>query len=686
MPLLAPLFLLGLAAIAVPLLVHLVQREKCDPMAFPSLMFLEKTKAPFTARRNLRDPWLFLLRALAVIALVLAFARPVFRPRPVIGGVDQRRREVIVMLDRSFSMRVGDRWPRAKSAVDSVIRTLAPGDRMTLVPFDRRANAVTAATSDAAQLHAGLDSLKPTDESTRLAPAIAVAQQRLATSDAPRKTLVVVSDFQRSAWDLSDESRMRPGTELAAIDVSGDVPVSDRAVRSVDVRRDRSLDGAVQAIVSARIANVGAAARGVVARLEVGGRVLSVRTVDLPRDGGAAVTFAPVSMPPTPLPARVVLAADAVPGDDAFHFLLQQAPALSALVVEARNGPFLTRALAIGDAPHFDVVSRSPAGVSASDLTDRRLVILADGSFPTGIGAARLVRFLENGGGLLVAMGDQMSARAWPAAARALIPGQIRSPTDRSTATGAVLGAIDQRHPALALLAGARAGDLAAARFYRFRGIDTTAGILARFDDGTPALTEHSVGRGRVLTFGSTFDGVWNDLPRQPAFLPLVQQLARYAAGWRDDPRAFEIGASIRPSDLANVTGDGETRWVASAPSGRRITVGGGGAPATLELTEAGVFELRPGGSPGARPLLVAANVAPAELDFAPFDALRLTTALTSAPGAQSAAGPVMAEETLADREARQSTWWYLLLAVALLLIAESVVARRAVTRTPAAE
>ena len=686
MPLLAPLFLLGLAAIAVPLLVHLVQREKRDPMAFPSLMFLQKTPAPFTSRRNLRDPWLFLLRALAVIALALAFARPVFGPRPVIGGADQRRREIIVLLDRSFSMRVGDRWTHAKTAVDSVIRTLAPGDRMTLVPFDRRANAVTAATSDVAQLRAGLDSLQPTDESTRLAPAITLAQQRLSSSDAPRKALVVVSDFQRSAWDLSDESRMAPGTELTALDVSGGVPVSDRAVRSVDVRRERSSDGPAQAIVSARIANVGAAARGVVVQLEVGGRVLTARTVDLPRDGGAAVSFAPVPMPPTPLPSRVVLAADAVPGDDAFHFLLQQAPALSALVVEARSGTFLTRALAIGDAPHFDVISRTPPRVSATDLNGRRLLILADGAFPTGIGAARLVRFVDEGGGLIVSMGDQMRSGSWPTAARALIPGQIRAPIDRSTAHGAVLGAMDQRHPALALLAGARAGDLSAARFYRYRGIDTTAGVLARFDDGTAALTEHAVGRGRVLTFGSTFDGVWNDLPRQPAFLPLVQQLARYAANWRDDPRAFEIGASIRPSDLAMATSGSVARWVATAPSGHRVTVGGDGSPAALELTEAGVFELRPGGSPGARPLLVASNVAPAELDFATFDALRLTNALTSAPGAQAAVQSNAVSETLADREARQSTWWYLLVAVALLLIAESVVARRAVTRTPAVE
>ena len=679
MPLLAPLFLLGLAAIAVPLLVHLVQREKRDPMAFPSLMFLERTTAPFTARRHLRDPWLFLLRALAVIALVLAFARPVFGRRASAGALDQRRRELVVLVDRSFSMRIGDRWARARAATDSVIGSMAPGDRLTLIPFDRRAQAVTPSTGDAEQLRAALAALSPTDESTRLAPAVSVAQQRLAASDAPRKVLVVVSDFQRTAWDLTDDARMAPGTVIVPIDVAAATPVADRSLRSVDVRPERR-DGPLQVIVTARLTNVGAAARGVRVRLEVGGRVIEERSVALPRDGGTSVSFAGVPMPPEPVAARVVLAADALPGDDAFHFLLQQAPLLRVLVIEGRAGPFLTRALSIGDAPRFDVTSRSPGGATAADLTGRNLMLLADGAFPTAIGAARLLRFVEQGGGLLIALGEPANARSWPVAADVLIPGTIQAATDRVGARGAVLGALDQRHPALALLSGTRAGDLTAARFDRYRVIDTTGGVLARFDDGAPALTEHAIGRGRVLTFASSLDGTWNDLPRQPAFLPLVQQLARHAASWRDVPRSLEIGASVRPADMAGADAAPVTRWSAAAPSGARSSVGGDDAPAALELTEAGVFQLRPGGSPGARPLLVAANIAPSELDFATFDVLRLTTALTAAAGAAVPGAPVAADETAADRETRQSTWWYLLLAAAVLLIAESIVARRTVT------
>jgi len=678
MPVLAPLFLLGLAAIAVPVLVHLVQREKRDPTAFPSLMFVEQTPAPFSARRHLRDPLLLVLRALALLALVLAFARPVFGRQVQAGEADQRRREIVVLLDRSFSMRVGQRWAVACAAVDSVIGGLAPGDRLTLMPFDRRATAVTEATGDVKQLRAGLDTVSLTDESTRLAPAIALAQQRLASSDAPRKAVVLISDFQRTSWDITDDVQLAAGIELVPVDVASVAPVSDRSVRSVEVRPTGS--GATQqVIVSARIANAGDAVRAVTARLELAGRVVEERRVDLPRDGGASVNFAAITVPPQLVPARVVLDADAVPGDDAHHFLLQQSPALRTLLIEGRESPFLSRALSIGSAPRFDVITRTPSGVRAADLIGRRLVMLADGAFPTGLGAASLLRFVQEGGGLFVALGEPASARSWTGPASALLPGTIRSATD-PRGDGAVLGSLDPQHPALSLLTGERAGDLLAARFLRYRAIDTTAGVLARFDDGSAALTEHAVGRGRVLTFASSLDGAWNDLPRQPAFLPFIQQLARYAAAWRDAPGALRIGASVQPADLAGAAGAGVKRWVAQSPSGARTQVGGDEAPAALQVREAGVYELRPGGSPGARPVLLAANIDPAELDFTSFDVTQLTSALAD-PARRASAGAVAAEpESFADREARQHTWWYLMAAAVLLLAAESIIARRSVT------
>ena len=75
-------------------------------------------------------------------------------------------------------------------------------------------------------------------------------------------------------------------------------------------------------------------------------------------------------------------------------------------------------------------------------------------------------------------------------------------------------------------------------------------------------------------------------------------------------------------------------------------------------------------------PRLVAVNIAPAELDFASFDALRLSNALVRAPsGATAETDPA---QLLRQREERQSIWWYILVVTAAILAIEGILARRA--------
>jgi hypothetical protein len=680
---LAPLFALGAAAIVIPLLVHLVHKERKDALAFPSLMFLRRTPYPFSARQRIRDWLLFLARTALIVLAALAFARPVIARRQAALAAGTGGQEIVVLLDRSFSMRYANRWQRARGEVQRVIDGVGGADRVTLVPFDRRASAVNEATSDKAMLRAALDSLGPSDEGTRLSPPVALAQRILSSSDLPRRTLVVVSDFQRSSWDLTDEVQLPPGTDIRPIDVSGEV--RDRAVRSVEVRRTPGGD-ASRVLVSARIVNVGRAQRGTGVRLEVGEREVDRKSLDIPEDGGATVTFANVAVPNRAVAARIVIDGDELAGNDVFHFLLSRAPTIPVLLVEHRDalperGVFVSRALEIGDQPAFDVLARRSDRASPADLAGRRLVILADAGIPMGIGAQRLEQFVRSGGGLINVLGERTSARTWPATARALVPGTIAEPADRLGERGAVLGFVDRRHQALSVFSGSRSGDLSAARFFRYRPIDTTEGVLARFDDGGAALTEHRIGDGRVLTWASTFDGYWNDLPRQAVFLPFLHQVSRYAAAYREQKRAYAVGEAVQPADLAlqerPVAADVPSRWTVLTPSGKRISVGGQDGAPTLELRESGIHEVRPSGMPNAEPLLVAANVDPVELDFATFDVSRLTNALQPPGSVATPAAATDPQATLAEREQKQSMWWYVLAVAAIILFTEGLLARR---------
>src|SRR4051794_20579194 len=133
MGLIAPFFLLGLAALAIPVVVHLIQRERKQVVAFPSLMFVRKIPYQSVQRRRIRNWLLLALRLAAVALIVAAFARPFLRgaaPIAVAGAKD-----VIVLLDRSYSMGLGQRWARAQAAARDALGQLAAGDRASLVLF-----------------------------------------------------------------------------------------------------------------------------------------------------------------------------------------------------------------------------------------------------------------------------------------------------------------------------------------------------------------------------------------------------------------------------------------------------------------------------------------------------------------------------------------------------------------------
>ena len=680
MSFLAPLFAVGLLALAVPILVHLVHKERKETTPFPSLMFLLRTPYQHSRRQRIRDWLLFLTRALVFLLLVAAFARPVLDRTPeAVATASGGGRELVVLLDRSFSMRIGDRWSRAQTAARQALDGLDAADRATVVLFDDQARAVGEAGSSRSVVRAAIDSARPGDASTRYAPAMMLARRVLAESRLPNREVVVISDFQRSGWDLTEEARLPGGTVVTPADVvAGEA--RDRAVRAVELRR--AVEGGRERItVMARISNAGPAARGIDARLEVAGRVVATSRLDLGADAGGVVTFESLAVPETPQRAAIRIASDDVPEDDVLHFILERAPTIPVLVVEsgtpgADRDVYLQRALEIGQRPAFDITVRRDNQLTAADFAGKRLVVMNDAPFPSGEAGRRLESFVRGGGGLIVAQGEATTGRSWPGRGNGLLPAPPSETRDRIGGQGAVLGSIDRSHPALALFGATGSGDLSAARFYRYRPIESDSGVIARLDDGSVALAEHRAGSGRTIVIGSAFDGIWNDLPRQLVFLPFVHQLAQYASGYRAGRNVHEVGDAVDLQLSATSDTSAGLQYVALAPSGSRLRIGGTLGEAALIPAEAGVYEVRRAGAPGERPRLVAVNVPGRELELARFDPSRLTNATVGSEATGMAAGAAP-EPDRAAREREQSVWWYLLLVAATLLVAESVLAHR---------
>jgi len=286
--------------------------------------------------------------------------------------------------------------------------------------------------------------------------------------------------------------------------------------------------------------------------------------------------------------------------------------------------------------------------------------------------AERLGRFVQRGGGLLVVSGQRGT---WPQEQAAVVPAVAAEAVDRTKGQPARLVALEYGHAIFDPFRAPRSGDFSAARFYGYRASTAAPGatVLARFDDGAPALVEKRVGAGRVLVWLSSLDLVWNDLAVKPVFLPFVHQMARHLVSYREPAPWLQVGDVLDP-EARGTPKRGEPRAVVS-PTGARMPLDGEG-PDVVELDEQGFYEVR-GLSPGAEPaMIVAANVDLKESDMSAIPAADVVAAATGRAGGTAAATPELTPSDEAQ-ESAQRIWWYLLAAGLLLLAAETMLSNR---------
>jgi hypothetical protein len=675
--LLAPLFLAGLAAIAIPIYVHLTHRERREPVRFPSLMFLRRIPFRTTKRQRIRHWWLFALRVAAIALVVAAFSRPLLDRGSLGAAVLGSARDIVVLVDRSLSMTVGDRWERAAAAVDEIAGALGEADRATLVAYAERATALTEPTNDPSVLRAAAGALTPGGGRTRIGPAVRLARDFLEPSEFPVREVVIVSDFQAVGAPGADEDRLPPGTSVRVVDVSDRSTTANVSIDAVEV--DRTASGPRDRVtVTARVTRRGEAEdpAATVELLLDDARAASER-VTLPAGETRPVTFdVPVPSGRT-LVGAVRVPDDAYRPDDAFRFVVPPEDPIDVLVLHDPGAPgdglYLNQALALGERPRFAVTVRSVSRVGAETIRAADVIVLHDVPYPGGAVGRALRDARAAGQGLWVIYGRRNGASAWSGDGAALAGSRPGAMVDRMDDGGGTLSILRYDHPLLAPFAEPRSGDFSAARFFRYRAVDVQAdgGVLARYDDGTIALSETLSDGARVVTWNGGLANEWNDLPIQPVFLPFVHEVVRYLARHEPVPGWRATGTVLGPEDFATV--DGEA--VLERPDGVVVRPDGESIE-TAVLDAPGLYRLRAVGGSAAQVLAV--NPDPAESDLRPGDPEELAAAVTPLESGEARRAELAAALTPAERERRQGLWWYLLLGALLLSTVESVLARRA--------
>ena len=689
---LAPLFLMGAAAIAAPILFHLIRRTTREVVAFPSLRFLQASPPRITRRSRLENLVLLALRCLALALVALAFARPYLqRPTPP-ANPDGTASRTLVLIDTSASMRRSGLWAEAVGKAAAQVRAAGPNDQVSIVAFDRAPRTVlsfgqwieTPANGRVAVALDALGKLSPSWFATALGPALVRAADEINEGDMPpgsmRRRIVLVSDMQEGArldplqsfeWPRNVEvltDPVRPSRAgNAGLQWLPDPPDADRAAEpTVRVRVVNSPDARGERYKVAWAAQ------------DAGPFLTTPLDVYVPPGQSRVVTLgSPTNSPDAD---RIVLTGDDEPFDNVVHVLPPQPVEVRVAYIgadaqgEAREPLFfLRRALPESRRQTAKVVAFAPASAPSAEAVGAARLVVVTAAVPDATADA-LRAAAEKGGTVVFAPGN---AAAGPTLSRLVGQAGLGLSEERPP-SHALLAALDFRHPLLAPFNDPRFSDFTRIHWWRYRRVSgelpPTAKVVARFDTGDPAWVDFSVGRGRVVFLASSWSVADSQFALSSKFIPWLFGLLDLAGA------GLEVAAHPRVGDALALP-EGRTSPVAvRQPDG--VVAQAGPEVARWEVTMPGTYRV-------GDTVRVGVNMDPAEGRTAPLPPDRLESVGVRMDAAVSSQAAEVTRPKgvppAAEAEGRQKWWRWLIVGALAVLVLESLVAGIQARRRPSA-
>jgi hypothetical protein len=570
MSFLYPLFLAGIAAVSLPIILHMIRRQTRKRVTFSSLMFLRTTVPRFKNRSHLENLPLLILRCIILCLLAFAFSRPFF-PREVGDKQAPLARRIVLLIDTSASMRRTGMWAQAISEVQSVLKDINPTDRVCIMRFDQSTETLIgfeqweSMESNRRKAIAAerLSNLSPGWAATNLGDALVTAAEAIEddeVNDEQQKfrthRIVLISDLQRGSsletlqayeWPEALELQVKP------IAAAG----STNAAMQLITGRDHLARTAGDELPSVRITNSPDATveRFNLSWADENPVEASDRMPEVYVPAGHSVVVHVPQRTDNSAPGKLVLMGD----DHDFDNALYIAPSLTHQVdilfigsdsAEDSEGLlyYVQRAFRATDTLDPHVISCSAQNLTGQDIATAHLIIAADTITPTQIDSVR--RYLEAGRTVLFVMKSPNSIKT----IAALTGIETIDSQEAEVDTYAMLSRIEYKHPLLAPFSEPRFGDFTKIHFWKYRkiNIDDLAGakVLAWFDSNDPALFELHKDKGSILVLTSGWHPSDSQLALSSKFVPLLYSILEYGGIFTSRQSQYFVGDNVPVSPL----------------------------------------------------------------------------------------------------------------------------------------
>ncbi len=653
MGLFSPWFLAGLAALGLPLWLHLLRQFKRTPQPFSSLMFFERRIQSSSKHRRLRYLRLLAMRMALLALLALLFANPFINRA---SNAVAPRKLIVVVIDRSFSMRFQDRLADAKARAIQFVNGAAGGQAFQVATLDTRLAMLTQQEKDKTSITDAIGGIDAGDEASsygEFCRALRVMEQTTGLS----LDVHLFTDAQETSMPAAfTDLKLGPHTSLTMHEIGiGDA--ANWAVQSVNVPA-RIYDAAKVRLTTAVAGwQTKEATRKVSVLLD--GRGFTSKDVTIPASGSAELEFNDLVIPYGAHRGEVRMEPhDDLPNDDSFLFSIERSDPRKVLFLHGIGRPvdgfFYKSAMDASTATGLRVQTAALDQLMEFDLAQYAFVVLNNPGELDERTAQHLSDYVSRGGAVLMAVG--------PATARAgVLPITGESVAGSTTAQGA--GSVETKtseifdpgaFDSVQFLSTARIVPKPADR------------VLARFADGSPLLLEQKQGEGRVLILASTLDNSTSDFPVHASFLPFVASTGAYLSGVEEDGSSLAVGSavSLRQSRSQSASTD------VIGPDGKHeIGLSDATRIMTFSPEREGFYDVHR--ASGARLLLaVHADRRESNLAKVPEETLNLWRNTNRSSGDAAGTGPETAKVPF-------SLWRYILTLVLIAAIVESIFATR---------
>ncbi len=608
----------GVAALAIPIIIHLFHKSRFQKVQWGAMHLLEAVLRQNQRRVRIEQLILLAIRCAIPALLALAMARPVWKGVQQLLG--ETKTSTVVLLDNSYSMDAGragvSNFTHARDEATRIINDLKRGSEVQVVLMgEGGAGLIAEPTYDLARVNQALSKLSAGYGAATPPAALDFAANVLGQMHESSRQVVLLSDFQRVSFPATDDAMLTQMLDrlkklplapaITFFDV-GDEVKDNVAIESLDFTR--LMVGVGQKIqIRANLRNFGDAAyKDLRVYFKADGTEKAVSQIALAPGQKGQVLFTHAFDTAGSHVIEIFAEADALKADNTFLASIPVRDKVPVLLVNGDPNPeplkgetdFAEIALqpySAGRVELADLIKTTT--IKADDLDAKRLtgtatVVLANVRKLNDNQLRALEDFVKNGGGLLIFPGNRLDAGWYNSAmfrdSKGLLPLAWGALSGDLTEKSPAVGVVSQRfeNPALEIFNDPRNGTLSDAAvkvWFKMKAVERSMSanepvVLARLDNGDPFLVEKSFGDGKIIVCATAADADWSNLPMRPFYLPLMQRLSVYLASTVFPPRNLDVGRPIvaflpvgaAGKDAQIATPDGATRNVKILKKGER--------------------------------------------------------------------------------------------------------------------